>query len=60
VTPHGWQVCTEVRVAGERFQRVLACGHDQPLKPLEFLNEQAQRDPHQMVGHRFVCKECVK
>jgi hypothetical protein len=60
MTPHGWQPCTAVRVTEKQFQRVLTCGHEQPIKPLEYLNDQAQRDPQQMVGHRFVCKECAK
>ena len=59
MTPRNWSQCVAVRVDGQRFQRELACGHEQPLKPLEYLNEQARKNPEAMKGSNFPCNTCL-
>lgn len=62
LTWRGWSRCVEVRIddRAQRFQRVLECAHEQPVKPLDSLNETAQKNPQVMVGQRFECAECLR
>lgn len=57
--PRYWSRCVAVRVTDTHFQRALACQHEQPIRPLEYLTDTARSDPQQMVGHRFYCKACA-